>query len=722
MNRLIDFFIVAVLCAMIGSSVRAVDPTPPSKLLRLGIVDDSGSMAGERIETVRMEWLNLARQLPPSPENPIVLVTFGSAASAPKVFVDLPSFEAAIGTLHGGSGGTDIAAGLREGITYLSSIKNTNDVWVMLYTDGEGSGSADDLIQAEAELDAIFAGRQQQGLSQTVFLKRWGNANADLLARIQARGHARVLDAEDLTVNPITFDPQVDLVGVTWNAVNPLLLDVEYILRLDVRGDVAGLVLPKLALTVDVAGATGDLQAEVQAGDSPLPRKVTIPITPEERALGKVIVPLLLTPPANIPSDNALVLPILASTQIDLPVDLPVEHFDYQIVVTQTSQPGVWSDPLVKRIRTPLQLKFEVKSRDGETVSPGDIELVPATGTVIVGGSTTVVLPASGTVTVDIEIETLVANLTEPPAQWRSSFELTTNAVRVRPQTTITPPQLTIQGELSIPPALTTPIEAQVTRVLAAEWVNLAQGTARFQVETEFDVQGPIAPNSKITLVTTGSIVSVALNPTTLQTGSQRVTLDVTATVPPSPKTQAFEFQIVPPTSDGVIQYQASQSLQFVVMGPKAVSLGVASRGRAVRELRTSMDDNDSLVQLQLEPIVVGMKPTAVASGLDVKLDAPNEPLKFSNPGSYRVFSRCQLTVPVSVPKSLSFFQDSILAGTLDIEPLHPNPAVQGGSVPLVVIVAAPFKRLLWQLALALSAILAAVVIVRMYLTLRRTD
>ena len=126
MNRLIDFFIVAVLCAMIGSSVRAADPTPPSKLLRLGIVDDSGSMAGERIETVRKEWLSLARQLPPTPENPIVLVTFGSAASAPKVFVDLPFFEAAVATLQGHSGATIIAAGLQEGITYLESVKNTN--------------------------------------------------------------------------------------------------------------------------------------------------------------------------------------------------------------------------------------------------------------------------------------------------------------------------------------------------------------------------------------------------------------------------------------------------------------------------------------------------------------------------------------------------------------------------------------------------------------------
>ncbi len=510
--------------------------------------------------------------------------------------------------------------------------------------------------------------------------------------------------------------------GATWNAVNPLLLDVEYVPRLDVRGGVSGLVLPQLAFTVDVAGATGDLKAEVPAGDSPLPRKVTIPITPDERKLGQVSVPLVLTPPANIPSDHALVLPILASAQIDLPVDLPVEQFDYQIVVSQTSQPGAWADPVVKRIRTPLQLKFEVKSRDGETVSPGDIELVPATGTVIVAGSTTVILPACGTVTADIEIETLVANPTDPPAQWRSSFEITTNAVRVRPQTTMTPPQLTIQGELAIPPPRVTPIAAQVTRVLAAEWVNLAQGTARFQVETEFDVQGPIAPNSKVTLVTTGSMISVTIHPGTLKSGSQRITLDVTASVPPSPKTQAFEFQIVPPAGDGVIQYQAGPPLQFAVRGPKATSLGVATRGRAVRELRTSMDDNDQLVQLQLEPIVVGWKSTTVTSGLEVKLDAPHEPLKFSSFSSYRVFSRCQLTVPVSIPKSLPFFQDSILAGSLDIEPLHPNPAVHRGTVPLVVIVAAPFKRLLWQLALALSSIVAAVVVVRMYLTLRRTD
>lgn len=349
MNRWVALSVWTVFCVTNVSWTKAADPTASSQLLRLGIVDDSGSMKGERNATVRKEWLNLARQLPPSPANPIVLVAFGSTASPPAVFTDLPSFEAAIGQLQGNSGGTSIAAGLRVGIDYLKSLNSSKDVMVMLYTDGEDSGPADDLLRAEADLDAIFAGRQQQGLSQTVFLKRWRNAIAELLTRIQARGHARVLDAEELTVNPITFDPQIDLVSATWNVANPLWLDVEYVPRLEVRGDVQGIKLPKLALAIDKAGATGDVTLEVEAGAQPLTRTVTIPIQPEERKVGRTSVPFVLTPPANIPSDKALVLPILASTKIDLPVDLPKRHVDYHIAVTRSSQPGSWIDPVAKR-------------------------------------------------------------------------------------------------------------------------------------------------------------------------------------------------------------------------------------------------------------------------------------------------------------------------------------------------------------------------------------
>ena len=721
MNGFQLLLIIAPLSLSSVSVVTADDPGKTVKLLRLGIVDDSGSMLGERITTVRDEWLALARQLPPSVENPIVLVTFGSSASAPQLYVDLPSFETAIGQLNGESGGTNIAAGLREGIAYLESAGDAQDVWVFLYSDGEDPNQTG-ILEEEAKLDAVFSDRQQQGLPQTVFLKRWGNANADLLNRIQSRGRAKVLDAGELSVRPITFDPHVDLLGVSWNPDDPQKLDIEFAPRLDVHGAVDGLNLPTITLEVAVDDATGDRSINVQSGSSAVTRKVTVPVSAEARRSGQLNLPFVLTAPADITTDGAKVLPLLAANQIDLPIELPEDRYTYRVVVSAAPQTGTWNDTLARRFRTPLQLQFEVRCQEGDIASPGDIELVPTTGTVVISGPTSVTLPASGSVTVDLVVETSVINPADPLIQWQSRFEFAAKPIRTPPHVTFDPPELAVTGDLTIPPPVVTTIAAKVIRISKAEWLNLTQGTARFQVETEFDVQGQIAPQSQINLVTTGSVINVDTKPATLQKGIQRVTLDVTAVLPQGPKTQTIESQVVPPASDGVIQYQVGLPLHYTVTGPQALQLGVAFRGRPVGELRTSIADNDTEARVQFEPVVLGMKPSALVDDLDVRIAAQNDPLKFASLGPYRVFRRCQLAVPVSVSATRSFFHDTVLAASIDVEPFHGNTAVQGSTVPLVVVVAAPFKRLLWQLALTLSTILAAVVIARMYLTLRRSN
>ena len=55
--------IVATLAwsIVLPAIVPAADPAQaPPQLLRLGVIDDSGSMHGERMATVRDEWLKIA--------------------------------------------------------------------------------------------------------------------------------------------------------------------------------------------------------------------------------------------------------------------------------------------------------------------------------------------------------------------------------------------------------------------------------------------------------------------------------------------------------------------------------------------------------------------------------------------------------------------------------------------------------------------------------------
>ncbi|MCA9082093.1 MAG: VWA domain-containing protein, partial [Planctomycetaceae bacterium] len=142
--------------------VLADSPTP---LLRLAVVDDSGSMEGQRAETVRAELLKVSRQLPPSLTHPFGIITFGSTAATVRWFTDLPSFERAVTGLDGNSGGTNIAAGLQEAAKALRSRTDSASLCILLYTDGEDGNTAG-ILQAESQLDAIFAQRQQVGLSQ----------------------------------------------------------------------------------------------------------------------------------------------------------------------------------------------------------------------------------------------------------------------------------------------------------------------------------------------------------------------------------------------------------------------------------------------------------------------------------------------------------------------------------------------------------------------------
>ena len=95
------FSVVCVL-ALIQSLTFAEDVP---RLLRVAVIDNSGSMAGERIASVRDELTKIGQQLPPSTAEPIILIKFGSVAASPLVFTDLASFEAAIAELNGDSGG-----------------------------------------------------------------------------------------------------------------------------------------------------------------------------------------------------------------------------------------------------------------------------------------------------------------------------------------------------------------------------------------------------------------------------------------------------------------------------------------------------------------------------------------------------------------------------------------------------------------------------------------
>lgn len=707
-----------LLTASLASSSFA-DDVP--QLLRLAIVDNSGSMEGERIASVRHELANIAKQLPPSKTHPIVLIKFGSTVAPPITFTDLATFEAAIALLQGNSGGTNIAAGLDESVRQLERQSSAKDVWVLLFSDGEDNNQTG-IANAEEKLDAVFADRQQHQLKQTVFCKRWGNSNAQLIQKLRERGRADVIDAGQLKVRPLTFTPVVEATDVAWNGDDPERLDVTYSVRIDVQGDLQGLTLPAMTVKCPLPNSTGDIDTEVTPGSPIAGRKISVPISPADRKIGRLRLPFSFTPPTDIPAPDSKVLPQLAASTVEVPVTFPVDKYTFRISSELTPDQGTWIDMTAKRVRYPIKLKLLVTCKEGADGTPGDVQLIPQADTVVISGPPVIKLPSTGMVEADYVVETTVKNATETRDRWRCTLEFEGHPTNTPPNMTVEPPVWKIQADAPVPSPVTTTITGRVVQVSPPQWVNFAQGVAAFDADTEFDVQGPIAANTVLNLLTSGPVVSLDLEPGVLRTGTQRVRLKISAALRPSPQTLPFESCIIAPTGDGVIAYQVGSPLSFSVTGPPAVALAVARGGRQVQELRASIADNENVARVPFEAIVAGHRNSPLIGDLDVALTPQSTTLQFPAIGAYRTYRRSQLRISVPTPSERSFFRDITITGSAELKPDRANTAVTPTTIPIRVIVAAPFKRLALYLAVGLSVLVTGIMMTRMFLTLRRTE
>ena len=96
-----------ILC--IVALAAAVSPAEPPKMVRVAIVDNSGSMQGDRIATVRSELTKVIHQLPPSPEFPLLLIVFDETVGPTQLLTDPKAAEKIISDLQGNGPGTRIA-------------------------------------------------------------------------------------------------------------------------------------------------------------------------------------------------------------------------------------------------------------------------------------------------------------------------------------------------------------------------------------------------------------------------------------------------------------------------------------------------------------------------------------------------------------------------------------------------------------------------------------
>lgn len=693
-----------VLNLLLLGAAPATAPVPT--FVRVAIVDNSGSMAGERIAVVRSELTKVIKQLPPTPDHPLLLIVFHGAVEPTQVFTNGTTAERAIQSLSGNGGGTRIAPALTQSVRDLTRYMHVGNLLVMLYSDGE-DGDRKSILKAEEQLDALFAGRSEQGLSQTVFLKRWGGANAELVERLKSHGRAKVLDVGEIEIQPITMDPAVALIRVERDPKNRRRLEVTYCPQVAVRGtfDASYQVGVRFECLVDQV--TGDTTTNVLAG-GPAPHcTLSVPLSVDAERAGQLDLQFRVHSTAVAQSHSKAILPILPSSNITLPVNIPplMIHHHLAAKLKNVRATG-WTDHFAGQVRCTADLVINVAAVDA---GPGierklALRAEPAAGLRLQTPLNCIEIMKPGERCLPITFDVpLLENKKRPLLT--GPLELTLSVVSKANDVSCDPLVVVVRHPgVEQPPAAETTITPRVERISETVWVDLVDAVAAFDADLVIDVQGPIPHRTSLTLVSPAEVRKNVLAPgTTLRPGRNVLHLQVLAQLQPA-KTQKLTFSIVPPSATAALNFKVANDISLQVTAPPPVQLVHVAAGQTQTLIRASLLDSQGSFTLSLLPVPLGAKSarltsvprvTATSAGKTATLHAASGTLFHPLP--------IQFTMPPLLHRS--FFLDVTENIDVELRPAPATAAVRGGIVRVAVVRQAPFKRLLVYLAWGLFPI-----------------
>lgn len=710
--------------ALLTSIAEANQPAPMtrSQFVRLAVIDVSSSMSGERLRVARDELGRVAKQLTPSETHPFIVVPFDSSVRNVHTFTDLQALEEFLSELDAG-GGTNIASGLARAIDELNRYPDTPNICVLLYTDGE-DGMRQQIAAEEAKLDALFADRRTRGLDQTVvFCKRWQGAGAQLLKQLADHGNARIIDAAELDLVPITLTPHVTVEQAQWVNDKPSTLEVTLAAQVVAHGEDTNYTGGNLLLECHTANTEGDLRVSLNPSD-PAPTPVTLRVDlPPKTALagGQVELEFELAQPPPTQGPDSLTLPLLTLDHIRVPVDLPVTTVR-SIISAQINQidPGRWADPLALEPIFPMRITLDVTTADNETMwtCPVPFRLTPQTGTRLVDGQDTVVLRGPGQYELAFSITGIPAREVTP--ENLPEFDV---AFRIHPETTplnvrFEPAELNIDVLFAAPPPVVTDISARFVAVGQRRWVDLGRAVALFDAELEVSVDGPIWSGAKLALRCPPPVRDVKITPSQLHEGTQIVRLGLLAVLPPAPTQKELVFDILLPPQQGALRLRAIRPFSHSLSGPPPVQLALSDGHHVCSGFRTSHRDSTHPAKLAVTPVVLGLQSQTASNGIGGSIQTSGLLAEnTATPLPLYASSDLQITFPPDAKRS--FFRDTRMHGEISIVPSPETPALVGSTHAIQATLEAPFKRLLCQLAIAISSLLAFFLMVRMFLRLR---
>lgn len=341
----VSWLTIALAWGYLGGALRAVQaPSPPptkptQRLLTVVVLDTSGSMEGERLNTAVTEIKQHAQALPPSPEAPWIFLPFNEKVYDSRTFTNgLAELENYLTRVRA-DGGTSIASGLEAA---LKAIRNSNAerVNIFLFTDGEDDDQAG--IQAQQErLGQLFDERAERGLGQTVICRRWGGANKQLVAHLEKKKSVGVIDAGEARLISLVLTPEVQCLGTRWL---PERQSLEIRLQGAARAP-AELVRQyqptPLRFVCTTPQAQGDIAFDVPIGDAGT-RQFTImlPFTPDVR-LSSVRLDFDVSAPSVKKLAQTLVFPSLAKDNLSVVAEVPIVCLT---AITLSTTPPQWAN------------------------------------------------------------------------------------------------------------------------------------------------------------------------------------------------------------------------------------------------------------------------------------------------------------------------------------------------------------------------------------------
>ena len=697
---------------LLSSTTCAAQST---QLQRVAIVDDSGSMSGEKARTVRDELLDLARQLPPSPSHPFALVIFGTTSQPARVFTDIAGFQTAVAAIGGNSGGTSIASGILEAHQFIQQQKAPGDMLLLLFTDG-----ADDderaTRKAESKLTKLFASRSQRGLSNSVYMKRWGNANAALAARLATDPNVKLLDSKELKLKSVTLEPSLKITEVK-RLADPRQVKIVLIPLVDVR---PSLSVDSLRLNLECVNpqAKGDVRVAIDPAQPPATLRIELALSDAQLAADRVQLEFVLKAESDQrDAGGSLVLAQLARRRITLPVSLPPMQLRNRVTaILDFHKPPRWSDPMRFRAVYPLKITFDVSADDkAENIDRSASFLVTAVGeTTIVNGQQRFTLPGEGKFDVELELETSPLDPLIPLAKMKFAFALTIKPIRLAPNVRFDPPQLDIgRDDLPPPDPLLTPADVRVRSVGTPHWVRLPD-LAMVDGVIDLDIRGPTAPQSRLQFSQPPGVTKIQFAPHAVQSGRQSIRFRMFLSLPPAPGRQ--EVALSPALSHATnlpVEFGPIAPVRLVLSGPKPLTLVTTDRrGQLQAMIRRSISDTATNVTVPICPVLAGpVTPTAMSDLEAQVFAAAGKPAA----GPLPLYETTPITLSAAAPDDRSFFTDHQQVIPLTLSPSRKTPIIAPGSCQLVVTHRAPFKRLLFYLVTATAGLSTAYFLFRTF-------